>query len=254
MLPTLCRAARPAHAPWALYARRVRFASSVPPPTPFAAFTAGRRTLSSSRPFFDANTRVPPPPAPLPGTSAAQTPPVAPAAPHIYFRRTRRVFRWGAYLAFSSVLGLSAITGGIFLHDAFTYNSAHVDRVPVNPLALHPETGGPKNLPVVSSYLGDEEDEENRALSSKPRLVIVGGGWGVCVSSYVKRKIGSLFYRPSASSRPSMLATTTLLSFHRTRSPRSPRSCHVRKSHEVENAMSLTLVQPLPSVPSPCAL
>jgi hypothetical protein len=191
MLPTLCRAARPAHAPWALYARRVRFASSVPPPTPFAAFTAGRRTLSSSRPFFDANTRVPPPPAPLPGTSAAQTQPVAPAAPHVYFRRTRRVFRWGAYLAFSSVLGLSAITGGIFLHDAFTYNSAHVDRVPVNPLALHPETGGPKNLPVVSSYLGDEEDEENRALSSKPRLVIVGGGWGVCVFSYIKRKIGS---------------------------------------------------------------
>ena len=51
----------------------------------------------------------------------------------------------------------------------------------MNPLALHPERGGPKNLPVARASLSDEEDEENKKLSSKPRLVIVGGGWGVSV-------------------------------------------------------------------------
>lgn len=54
-----------------------------------------------------------------------------------------------------------------------------MDRVPVSPLALHPKLGGPKNLPVASVTLGDEESEENRQLAHKPKLIIVGGGWGV---------------------------------------------------------------------------
>jgi hypothetical protein len=179
LLPTLCRATaiRPP-APWALCARRVRFASSAPPPTTLARLPASRRTLSSSRPFFDTNARVPPASAPPPGVAAAQTPSIAPVK-RVLFARTRRVLRWGAYLTFSSVLGLSLVTGVIFLHDAFTYNSAHIDRVPVNPLALHPETGGPKKLPVVRAYLEDEEDKETRNLATKPKLVVVGSGWGV---------------------------------------------------------------------------
>lgn len=71
----------------------------------------------------------------------------------------------------------------IFLHDAFTYTERHVDRVPVNPLALHPELGGPKQLPVARVLVGDEEDEVNKQLSTKPRLVIVGGGWGVSAAT-----------------------------------------------------------------------
>jgi hypothetical protein len=59
------------------------------------------------------------------------------------------------------------------------YSDLHVDRVPVSPLALHPKLGGPKNLPVASVALEDEESEENRKLAGKPKLVIVGGGWGV---------------------------------------------------------------------------
>ena len=47
------------------------------------------------------------------------------------------------------------------------------------PLALHPESGGPKNLPIAKVYLSDIEDPENTELSQKPHLVIVGGGWGV---------------------------------------------------------------------------
>ena len=54
-----------------------------------------------------------------------------------------------------------------------------MDRVPVNPLALHPERGGPKGLPIAKASLSDEEDEENRRLAGRLRLVVVGGGWGV---------------------------------------------------------------------------
>jgi NADH dehydrogenase len=53
-----------------------------------------------------------------------------------------------------------------------------MDRVPVSPLALHPERGGPKNLPIASVLVGDEDDGALAPVQDKPRLVIVGGGWG----------------------------------------------------------------------------
>ncbi|TFK54717.1 mitochondrial NADH dehydrogenase [Heliocybe sulcata] len=93
-------------------------------------------------------------------------------------RRTLTAARWGSYLIASSAVGLVVITGAIFVHDAFTYTEAHVDRVPVSPLALHPEKGGPKNLPIAMSLVDDVEDEEYQKVAHKPRLVIVGGGWG----------------------------------------------------------------------------
>lgn len=77
------------------------------------------------------------------------------------------------------MFGVLAIGAGIFIHDAFTYSEKHLERVPVSPLALHPERGGPKNLPVARVQVDDEEDEENKMLAEKPKLVIVGGGWGV---------------------------------------------------------------------------
>lgn len=79
-----------------------------------------------------------------------------------------------------------AIGAGIFVHDAFTYTDKHIDRVPVNPLALNPEKGGPNNLPVVKVMVDDSDDEENKKLSEKPRLVIVGGGWGVSLTLFLK--------------------------------------------------------------------
>lgn len=53
-----------------------------------------------------------------------------------------------------------------------------MDRVPTNALSLHPRLGGPKNLPIVEIPLGENESEEMRMLGRKPKLVIVGGGWG----------------------------------------------------------------------------
>lgn len=61
------------------------------------------------------------------------------------------------YLIGSAAFGLFTVVGAIFIHDAFTYTSKHVDRVPVNPLALHPEVGGPKGLPIAKVLIGDEQ-------------------------------------------------------------------------------------------------
>ena len=78
----------------------------------------------------------------------------------------------------SAVLGLGLIVGVILVHDASTYSDRHVDRVPINPLSLHPRRGGKKNLPIIEVNL-DAEEEEKLGMKDKPRLVIVGGGWGV---------------------------------------------------------------------------
>lgn len=79
----------------------------------------------------------------------------------------------------SVIIGLFVILGAILLHDSFTYSDQHISGVPTNPLALHPRKGGPKNLPIVDTDLSAEEDDTARKLASKPKLVIVGGGWGV---------------------------------------------------------------------------
>jgi NADH dehydrogenase len=103
-----------------------------------------------------------------------------PPSPGRFLRVGRNAAKYTAFACFSAVLGLSVVVGGVFIHDAFTYSDKHIDRVPVSPLALHPERGGPKNLPVASVLVGDE-DEDDGALGpvqNKPRLVIVGGGWG----------------------------------------------------------------------------
>ena len=87
--------------------------------------------------------------------------------------------RFGVRLIVSSVLGVGVLVGAILFHDAFTYSERHVDRVPANPLALHPRTGGKKNLPILEVNLDEEEEESKRSMKGKPRLVIIGGGWGV---------------------------------------------------------------------------
>lgn len=84
----------------------------------------------------------------------------------------------------SVVIGLFVILAAILLHDSFTYSERHVGGVPTNPLALHPRKGGPKNLPIVDTDLSAEEDDTARKLASKPKLVIVGGGWGVSLEEF----------------------------------------------------------------------
>ena len=102
-----------------------------------------------------------------------------PPGPGRFLRVSRTAAKYTAFTCFSAVLGVSVLIGGVLIHDAFTYSDKHIDRVPVSPLALHPERGGPKNLPIASVLVGDEDDGELAPVHDKPRLVIVGGGWGV---------------------------------------------------------------------------
>ncbi|KAI8454759.1 NADH dehydrogenase [Phakopsora pachyrhizi] len=66
----------------------------------------------------------------------------------------------------------------LLAYDATTYSERHVKGVPVQPLALNPNRGGPKNLRIAEFLVGDQEDSERENLTRKPKLVIVGGGWG----------------------------------------------------------------------------
>lgn len=119
------------------------------------------------------------------------------------FQKSKTAAKITGFLCLSSALGIVVVGTGILAHDAFTYNDRHVDRVPVNPLALHPDHGGPKNLPIARVLIDDEEDEEAQLLAAKPKLVIVGGGWGVrdftcSCSPYSMTSIG--YGRPSDAS------------------------------------------------------
>jgi NADH dehydrogenase len=66
-----------------------------------------------------------------------------------------------------------------FLYDASTYREdlSYTD-VPVSEHALEPRRGGPKNLPIAEVLVDDDDCEENSRLKHKPKLVILGSGWG----------------------------------------------------------------------------
>lgn len=72
-----------------------------------------------------------------------------------------------------------ALVVGFFIYDATTYREdlSAVD-IPVSELALNPRRGGPKNLPIIEHFVDDDEDERTRAQKHKPKLVILGTGWG----------------------------------------------------------------------------
>ncbi|RYC56526.1 hypothetical protein CHU98_g9686 [Xylaria longipes] len=66
-----------------------------------------------------------------------------------------------------------------FLYDATTYKeSATFGDCHVSEAALNPPRGGPKNLPIIKALLDDDESEQAQEKKQKPRLVILGSGWG----------------------------------------------------------------------------
>lgn len=73
----------------------------------------------------------------------------------------------------TALTGCAGGLGYYLLQDTVYLEEAHGAHEHVPPLALHPQTGGPKNLPIVTHQLDEEKGEEQ-----KPRLVILGGGWG----------------------------------------------------------------------------
>lgn len=77
------------------------------------------------------------------------------------------------------IVGCGAFVGGVFLYDASTYREDPVvEDVPVSELALNPKRGGPKNLPIAEILVDDEDSEAMQEQRDKPKLVILGTGWG----------------------------------------------------------------------------
>ncbi|GME67298.1 unnamed protein product [[Candida] boidinii] len=72
-----------------------------------------------------------------------------------------------------------ALIIGFFLYDYTTYVAPEIgDSVLVHQLALNPPRGGPENLPILIQNLDDLDTPEKEINSHKPKLVILGCGWG----------------------------------------------------------------------------
>lgn len=88
------------------------------------------------------------------------------------------LYRTAAWLGGSLiVLGVGVI--GFFVYDATTYREdLSYSDICISELALSPRRGGPKNLPIAEVQIDDDDSEEMQKQKDKPKLVILGGGWG----------------------------------------------------------------------------
>lgn len=107
---------------------------------------------------------------------------VRPISTHPLPKKRSRLFRF-TYRLFAYAGGFFLITGGLvvafFLYDASTYREdlSYTD-IPVSEDALEPRRGGPKNLPIAEVLVDDDDCPENSRQRHKPKLVILGSGWG----------------------------------------------------------------------------
>jgi NADH:ubiquinone reductase (H+-translocating) len=67
-----------------------------------------------------------------------------------------------------------------FAYDASTYREdlSSDNDIKVSRLALTPRRGGPKNLPIVEVQIDDDDCAEMQRQKDKPKLVVLGAGWG----------------------------------------------------------------------------
>lgn len=85
------------------------------------------------------------------------------------------------FLAYTG--GFILVSGGLvlafFIYDASTYREdlSYTD-IHVSEQALSPERGGPKNLPIIDTLVDDDDCPEAIHIKDKPKLVILGSGWG----------------------------------------------------------------------------
>lgn len=87
------------------------------------------------------------------------------------------------YKIFAYTGGFILVSGGLvlafFVYDASTYREdlSYTD-IHVSEQALSPRRGGPKNLPIIETLVDDDDCPESMCLKDKPKLVILGSGWG----------------------------------------------------------------------------
>ncbi|EXJ94543.1 NADH dehydrogenase [Capronia coronata CBS 617.96] len=87
-----------------------------------------------------------------------------------------RLFAWtGIFFVCCGTLVVA-----FFIYDASTYKEPPGGEgdVPVCEAALEPRRGGPKNLPIAQILVDDEDSEGMLEQKYKPKLVILGSGWG----------------------------------------------------------------------------
>ncbi|EXJ74711.1 NADH dehydrogenase [Cladophialophora psammophila CBS 110553] len=93
-----------------------------------------------------------------------------------FIRLCYRIFAWtGIFIVFSGTLVLA-----FFLYDASTYREEPepTGDIAVSEAALSPRRGGPKNLPIAEVLVDDEDCDHMREQKDKPKLVVLGTGWG----------------------------------------------------------------------------
>lgn len=77
------------------------------------------------------------------------------------------------------VIGTGIVVVAFFIYDASTYREDLTSGdIPVSELALNPRRGGPKNLPIADVLISDYDSQAMLEQKDKPRLVILGTGWG----------------------------------------------------------------------------
>lgn len=77
------------------------------------------------------------------------------------------------------VIGTCVVIVAFFIYDASTYSEGRTSEdIPVSELALNPRIGGPKNLPIADVLVSDYDSDKMLEQKDKPRLVILGTGWG----------------------------------------------------------------------------
>jgi NADH:ubiquinone reductase (H+-translocating) len=93
-------------------------------------------------------------------------------------RAVRFLYRFFAYTGLF-ILASTGLVFAFFVYDATTYkDNATACDIPVCEQALSPKRGGPKNLPIASVLVDDEDSPEMAAQRDKPKMVILGTGWG----------------------------------------------------------------------------
>ncbi|KAJ6113843.1 hypothetical protein N7523_007160 [Penicillium sp. IBT 18751x] len=102
----------------------------------------------------------------------------AKAAPARRSRAWNIMYRLFASCGFF-VVGTGIVVVAFFIYDASTYREVPTSGdIPVSELALNPRRGGPKNLPIADVLVSDYDSEAMLEQKDKPRLVILGTGWG----------------------------------------------------------------------------
>ncbi|MCJ1280719.1 hypothetical protein MMC26_000036 [Xylographa opegraphella] len=103
---------------------------------------------------------------------------VSAALPNKHGRIVRALYRVFAWTGFFILIS-GGLVVAFFAYDASTYrgDNSYVD-IPVSVAALEPRRGGPKNLPIAEVLVDDDDSDEMQKQKNKPKLVILGSGWG----------------------------------------------------------------------------